>query len=204
MNNQRNRQIYRLWALVYDSWIPFFSGRARRRAIALLDLQPGERLLIPGIGTGLDLPHIPAGVTVVGADLSPDMLAKAKSKGQGRDVSLLEMDIQDLDFPAASFDSVLLNLILSVVPDGAATFREGWRVLKPGGRAVVFDKFLPEDVALTPGRRLVGQIARALGTDPNRRLSEIIGGVSGLGIERDEPSLLRGQYRILKMWKRKG
>jgi len=53
-------------------------------------------------------------------------------------VTLLEMDAQDLAFPDASFDTVLFNLILSVVPDGASAFQEGWRTLKPGGRAVIF------------------------------------------------------------------
>lgn len=201
MNNQRNRQIYRLWALVYDSWIPFFYGRTRRRAIELLGLQTGEHLLIPGIGTGLDLPHIPAGVSILGADLSPDMLTKANRKAQGRDVTLLEMDVQTLDFADASFDAVLFNLILTVVPDGAAAFAEGWRTLKPGGRAVIFDKFLPEGAALTPGRRLLGRALSLIGTDPNRRLNDIIAGTPDLMIELDEPSLLRGQYRTLLLRK---
>ncbi|MCO6453516.1 MAG: methyltransferase domain-containing protein [Caldilineales bacterium] len=204
MNNQRNLQIYRLWAFVYDAWIPLLYGRARRRAVTLLDLQPGERLLIPGIGTGLDLPHIPAGVSIVGADLSPDMLAKAKAKAQNRDVTLLEMDVQVLNFADDTFDAVLFNLLLAVVPDGAAAFAEGWRTLKPGGRAVIFDKFLPEGAALTPGRRLLGRVLRSIGTDPNRRLNDIIAGTSDLMIESDEPSLLRGQYRTLLLRKKVG
>ena len=76
--------------------------------------------------------------------------------------------------------------------------------LKPGGRAVIFDKFLPEDSTLTPGRRLLGRLAMAVGTDPNRRLNEIIGGTPDLTIARDEPALLRGQYRILLLQKAKG
>lgn len=201
MNDHRNLHIYRLWAPLYDTAFARLFARPRRRAIELLNLQPGERLLIPGLGTGLDLPHLPANISVVGADLSPAMLVKARPKSKGCQAKLLVMDAQQLALPEASFEAVLLNLILSVVPDGAAAFGEAWRVLKPGGRIVLFDKFLPEDAVLTPGRRRLGRIVRALGTDPNRRLSEIIGGTPGLTIEQDEPSLLRGQYRILRLKK---
>ena len=198
MDNERNRRVYRLWAPVYDAFVTRIFDRPRRRA---LDLQPGERLLIPGIGTGLDLPYVPPGVSVVGTDISSEMLGRAHPKAAGRDVTLLMMDAQALNFPDSRFDTVLLNLILSVVPDGARAFHEAWRVLEPGGRAVVFDKFLPESSALTPGRRLLGRVVSALGTDPNRRLSEIVDGVPGVIIEGDEPSLLRGQYRLLRLCK---
>lgn len=201
VDNKHNLQIYRLWAPVYDAFVTRVFDRPRRRAIELLDLQPAERLLIPGIGTGLDLPYVPAGVLVVGTDISPEMLDQARPKATGRDVTLLEMDAQALEFPDSSFDAVLLNLILSVVPDGGLAFREAWRVLEPGGRAVILDKFLPESSALTPSRRLLGRVVSALGTDPNRRLSEIVDGVPGVIIERDEPSLLRGQYRLLRLSK---
>jgi phosphatidylethanolamine/phosphatidyl-N-methylethanolamine N-methyltransferase len=106
-----------------------------------------------------------------------------------------------LRYPDGSFDAVLLSLILSVVPDGAAAFREAWRVLRPGGRAVVFDKFLPESGQLSLLRRAIGVVVRAIGTDPNRRLSQIISGAPGLVVEQNEPSLLRGQYRIVLLRK---
>ena len=93
------------------------------------------------------------------------------------------------------------SLILSVVPDGAAAFREAWRVLRPGGRAVIFDKFLPEAGRLSLLRRAIGAVLRVLGTDPNRRLSQLIAGAPGLVVERNEPSLLRGQYRIVLLRK---
>jgi SAM-dependent methyltransferase len=116
-------------------------------------------------------------------------------------VTLLKMDAQALDFADGSFDAVLFNLILSVAPDGAATFRAAWRALRPGGRAVIFDKFLPENSELTPSRRWLGRIVSAFGTDPNRRVSDIIGRVPDLVIEQNAASLLGGLYRILRLYK---
>lgn len=57
-------------------------GTARRRDLELLNLRPGEKVLIPGVGTGLDLPLIPAGIRVSGIDLSPVMPEKAGAKSR--------------------------------------------------------------------------------------------------------------------------
>ena len=179
-----------------------FAGKARRHAIELLNLRVGESVLLSGVGTGLDLPYLQAGVRATGIDLSPAMLRKAQDKANRRDISLLEMNAQALDFPDDSFDAVVLNLILSVVPDGTAAFHEAWRVLRPGGRAVIFDKFASEDGRISALRRGVGKLISLFGTDPNRRLSEIMGSPSDLTIECNEPSLLRGQYRIVLLRKR--
>lgn len=203
MANKPGTRIYRLWAPIYDAAFDRIFSQARCRAIELLDLRPGERLLIPGIGTGLDLPYLPTGVSVAGTDLSSEMLVKARPKVDDHEVALLKMDAQVLGFTDYSFDAILLNLILTVVPDGAIAFGEAWRVLKPGGRAVIFDKFLPEGSIVTPGRRWLGRLLSALGTDPNRRLSEIISGTPDLIVQRDEPGLLRGQYRLLLLQKAK-
>lgn len=201
MNDKRNLTTYRIWAPVYDLVMRPVYGRARRRAIELLNLQPGEKVFIPGVGTGLDFPLIPPGVQVTGVDITPSMLEKARARANGLDVTLGVMNAQKLDFESDTFDAVILNLILSVVPNGATAFQEAWRVLRPGGRAVVFDKFLPEANQLSPLRRLLGSVIRIIGTDPNRRLSDVLNGVPGLAVERDEPSLLKGQYRIILLRK---
>jgi len=201
MNDNSNRTIYKLWAPIYDRVMGTFAGKARRHAIELLKLQPGESVLLSGVGTGLDLPHIQAGVKITGIDLSPAMLRKAQGKANGHEVTLREMNAQALDFPTGSFDVVILSLILSVVPDGAAAFREAWRALRPGGRAVIFDKFAPEGGQLSALRRGLGKIISLVGTDPNRRLSEIMGNPADLTVERNEPSLLHGQYRIVLLRK---
>jgi hypothetical protein len=61
MTNRWNRFIYRLWAPIYDSTVNRIFRPGRKRAMELLDLKPGERVLLVGVGTGADLPLIPAG-----------------------------------------------------------------------------------------------------------------------------------------------
>jgi ubiquinone/menaquinone biosynthesis C-methylase UbiE len=190
-----------MYAPVYDRIFGTIYARARRRAVELLALQRGERLFIPGVGTGLDLPLLPAGVEVTGVDLSREMLGQVRSKDWGISLRLYRMDAQQLDLPAESYDAALLNLIVSVAPDGAAVAREAWRVLKPGGRMVIFDKFAPEGHPLSPARRALGKIALGLGTDINRRLSEVLGEIDGYVVESDAPAWLGGTYRILRLRK---
>lgn len=198
MTNRWNRLIYRLWALIYDSTVGHFFLPGRMRAIEMLNLQPGEHVLLVGVGTGADLPLLPKGVQAVGVDISADMLAKARQKLPlpGLEVTLLQGDAQKLLVNEAAFDVVIFNLILSVIPDGAACLRENLRALKPGGRAVVFDKFLPDTGRLTLGRRLLNLGSTLFGTDITRRFGDLARGAK-IQIVQDEPSLLHGTYRVI-------
>jgi phosphatidylethanolamine/phosphatidyl-N-methylethanolamine N-methyltransferase len=204
LTNAWNKFIYRLWSPVYDPLFDrFFVRGARRRSIGVLNLQRGERVLIPGVGTGVDLPLLPEGVTGLGIDLSTHMLAQARRKLPlpGREIELREGDAQLLAVDTGSFDAAILHLVLSVVPDGAACFRETMRALRPGGRIIVFDKFRPEEGKLAAGRRLFNFFSTLIGTDITRRLSDLSAGADAR-IVHDEPSLLGGAYRIVLMEKR--
>lgn len=198
MTNRWNRLIYRFWAPVYDllfDRLLFASGR--RRMFELLQLQGAERVLLVGIGTGADLPYLPPQTQAVGVDLSPAMLRKAAAKSQGAANRLLvQADAQNLPVGAASFDVVVLALILSVVPDGQACWRESLRALRPGGRAILFDKFLPDEQTANPVRAALNLGARLLGTDINRHLGDILAGTT-YTLSLNEPSLFNGMYRII-------
>ncbi|MCL4559827.1 MAG: methyltransferase domain-containing protein [Chloroflexi bacterium] len=200
MNNASNLKIYRRFAPIYDHLMRSWTAVPRRKAIELLELKPGEQLLIPGVGTGLDLPYLPDGVCVIAMDLSPAMLKQARNKCQ-EPVGFSIMDGQALALPDGCFDAVLLNLILSVVPDGPTAMQEAWRILKPGGRAAIFDKFLPEGNRRLGLRRLAGWLIRQIGTDPNRRFREMIQNIPGALVLVDAPSLLNGLYRLILMTK---
>lgn len=202
MTNRGNQFIYRLWAPIYDVTVNRIFMPGRERAIQLLDLKPGERVLIPGVGTGADLPLLPAGVDVIGVDLSPEMLAKAclKRTRERSAVKLIEGDAQTLLVDEASFDAVILNLILSVIPDGSACLQSALRALKPGGRAVIFDKFLPEGKSVSLIRKFLNLFSTLLGTDINRRLSGLMKGCP-CEITHDEASIAGGMYRVVMLKK---
>lgn len=202
MHNRRNLEIYQRWTPVYDLVFQPLFADARRQLIAAIAPQPGEKWLIPGVGTGQDLPAFPPNVEVVASDLSAAMLTKALTKYAASQPLFHLGDAQYLPFANASFDGVLLNLILSVVPDGALAFRESWRVLKPGGRMGIFDKFLPEGQVINGARRVMGHLIEMLGTDPNRRFAELIDGIDDIEIVDQQPSLLAGQYQMIRLYKR--
>jgi len=198
MNNRRNQFVYRLWAPVYDAVLERLFRQGRRRAMAQLGLQAGERVCLVGVGTGADLLYLPKGVNGIGVDLSEAMLARAEKKLPiaGCEIDLRIGDAQALPLDDRGFDAVILNLILSVVPDPARCMSEAIRVLRPGGRIVVFDKFLPDGTEPIWGRRLANLVSTRLGTDLNRRLGDILSGLP-CEVAHDEPSILGGMYRVV-------
>ncbi len=198
LTNEWNRFIYRLWAPVYDQTVNRFFMPGRRQALDMLSLGAGERVLIVGVGTGADLPLLPRGIRGAAIDLSADMLAKARQRLErgGLEIELIQGDAQALLVAEGAYDAAILNLILSVIPDGKACLGAALRALKVGGRAVIFDKFLPEGVQPSAIRRLMNFFSTLLGTDINRRLSDIMEGRC-CEILRNEPSVGHGLYRVV-------
>jgi ubiquinone/menaquinone biosynthesis C-methylase UbiE len=201
-SNAAQRIRYTLWAPVYNLVSGVFR-RKRRRSLKLADLKPGERVLIVGAGTGLDLDFIRPGPALTAIDLTPTMLARLRRRAArlGLEVDARVMDATALEFADASFDVALLHLIVTLVPDPALCMREVARVLRPGGRAVIFDKFCPDEGRPPLAVRIVAPVARALfGTQMTRRLGPILAG-SGLRILCEEAAGLRGLFKIVVVHK---
>lgn len=200
--NTWNRIRYTLWAPIYD-WIAAFPTY-RRRSVDMLGLVPGEDVLIVGAGTGADLPHLPTTVNVTAIDLTPAMLNRLRDRAQalGRSVDARVMDGQALDLPGAQFDAVILHLILAVIPDPVACIREVERVLKPGGRVVIFDKFVPDADEPGLGRRITNVVTNLLFSDITRKLGPIIAHTN-LAVEREESGRIAGvPYRTVVLSKK--
>ncbi len=194
---------YRLAAPFYDLAMTGLLRGARRESIAMLALKPGEMLLIPGIGTGLDLPYLPREVEALGGDLVPAMLAKAEQRRSRlglENVRLATLDAQALPVPDASFDAVLLHLIIAIAPDGHGVLAEACRVLKPGGRIAVLDKFLPDDQARIPFWRRAAQAFLFPFTDFNRRFGDLAAGLP-LRIISDQGVMLGRAFRSILLEK---
>lgn len=98
-------------------------------------------MLEVAIGTGLNLPCYPKGITLAGIDLSPGMLAIVRDRARALDmaVSLREASADALPFPGASFDTVLCTVSLCNIPDDKAAIAEMFRVLRPGGWLILLD-----------------------------------------------------------------
>jgi arsenite methyltransferase len=156
---------------------------------ALASLKPGEVVLDLGSGGGFDAflagPKVGPTGRVIGVDMTPDMVSKARHgtaayrQRTGLDnVEFRLGEIEHLPVADASVDVVISNCVLNLSPDKPQVWREIGRVLKPGGRVAISDlallKPLP-DAIKNMVESLIGCVAGAVLVEETRAMAEAAG-----------------------------
>ena len=162
---------YRRYAPGYDLYFGALLNQGRRKAVERMNCKPGERVLEVGVGTGLSLPLYDRSVSVVGIDLSPEMLERARllkeRKGLQNVTALMEMDAEKMAFADDSFDKVVAMYVVSVAPDAGRVVQEMRRVCKPGGELFIVNHFSNANPVIGGIERLMAPLSRLIGFKPD-------------------------------------
>jgi len=141
---------YRRWAPIYDQTFGRIAAEGRKHAVEIINARSG-RVLEVGVGTGLSLPLYGKHLEIVGIDLSPEMLEKARAR---------------VAFADASFETVVAMYVITVVPEPERVMRELARVCKPGGEVILVNHFSQDEGIRGWFERRMAPFADRLGWRP--------------------------------------
>ncbi|MBY0430580.1 MAG: class I SAM-dependent methyltransferase [Rhodospirillales bacterium] len=169
---------YRRYAPIYDLMFGPVMKIGRLRTVEAVNRLGKARILEVGVGTGLSLPHYRKDMTVVGIDVSSEMLNVAHKRVAERKLtnieSLREMDAEKLEFEDASFDVVVAMYVMSVVPNPARCLAEMQRVCKPSGTVMICNHFLAEDEPRGRIEKMMAPMGRWLGWRPDFAIDKLL------------------------------
>jgi len=193
------KRSYTLVAPFYDAFLTAATHGARKRSLSALAEGSPRDVLLLGVGTGLDLPHLPPQHRYVGLDLTAAMLMRARPRAAGLRFAALRGDVQRLPFHDASFDAAVLHLILAVVPAPTLCLAEAVRVVKPGGSLLVFDKFMRRGEA--GWKRLLNPLTRHVATRLDVVFEDLLDAVGGISVTSNEAAMASGWFRLIRIAK---
>jgi phosphatidylethanolamine/phosphatidyl-N-methylethanolamine N-methyltransferase len=195
------KQSYTVLAPIYDAIVSGATAPMRRDSLRALAIGERDRILLAGVGTGLDIPYLPAHADYFAMDLTAAMLLRACQRLQpAQSIYLHRANVMQMPYADNSFDSVVLHLILAVVAEPHRVLAEANRVLKPGGRIIILDKFLrPGQRA--PLRRLLNLVIRHIATRTDVVFEDLLPHAPALQVISDEDCLAGGWFRRIQLQK---
>ncbi len=203
MDEQAIRKAYARWAPVYDMTFGLIADAGRKRAVRYMNTLPPSRILEAGVGTGISLPAYRRDHQIIGIDLSPEMLRKARERVRRRgltNVEVREMDVCNLDFEDNSFDVVTAMYVLTVVPDPEKAMHELARVCKPGGEVILVNHFSTEEGLRGLVEKRMARFAEDLGWRPEFP-KEAVMVCDELKLEQELPMKPFGLFTMLRFRK---
>jgi len=200
MDYETINRAYAILSPVYDFLFDkiFYPGRVA--AVDLLEIQPGNRVLEVGVGTGLNLPLYSRDCNVTGIDISKEMLRKAEERVLALgmvNTKLMVMDCAKLDFPDDSFDRVIATYVISAVPDPVKTLLEMRRVCKPSGHLVILNHFKSENPVIGMFEKLLAPVCTKIGFNTELKLMPLLERVALSPDQMHRVNLMNG-WRLVR------
>ena len=179
MDLAKVERVYTSYAGVYDRIFGKVFHEGRESAIRNLDVQPDEKILEVGVGTGLALPMYPRHCQIVGIDFSEGMLDKARQRAAEHrmgHVQLHRMDAGAMEFADDSFDTVVAAYVVTAVPDYRKVVNEMIRVCRPGGRIIMLNHFSTDNKIIAAMEKVISPITKHLGWRTDLSLQTVLEG----------------------------
>jgi ubiquinone/menaquinone biosynthesis C-methylase UbiE len=183
---ERVRAVQDEQARKYDRQISFFERVLFAGGREWVCSQAHGKVLELACGTARNLPFYGDDADVTGIELSPQMLAIGRQRAQrlGHPADLRLGDVQALDFPDESFDTVTCTLGFCTIPDTRAAAAEAFRVLRPAGQILLLEHVRSPAPIVRSGQRLLEPLAVRFEAD--HLLREPLDYLPGVGFEIDE------------------
>ena len=194
------REGYQRISPIYDKIESIMEWRFGPWREKLWKLVQGPRVLEVGVGTGKNMKFWPRNTKVTAFDLTSGMLDFALRRAnelnrEGDDLFLA--DVQHLDLPSASFNTVVATFVFCSVPDPVQGLREIRRVVRPDGRILLLEHVRIDRPVISPLMDLLAPlVARIYGASINRRTVENVR-IAGLQIESVENLDRIGMFKLI-------
>jgi phosphatidylethanolamine/phosphatidyl-N-methylethanolamine N-methyltransferase len=179
MDLHKVERVYTSYAGVYDKIFGKVFHEGRESAIRNLNVQPNERVLEVGVGTGIALPMYPRHCEIVAIDFSEGMLEIARKRTaehQMKHVTLHRMDAGAMEFEDSTFDTVVAAYVVTAVPDYRKVVNEMIRVCRPGGRILMLNHFSNENKMVAAVEKVISPLTKHLGWRTDLSLDNVLEG----------------------------
>jgi ubiquinone/menaquinone biosynthesis C-methylase UbiE len=196
---EATRKRYQRIAPLYDLMETLPEQRYQSWRQCLWSLAEGPQVLEVGVGTGKNMPYYRGDLQVTAIDLTPGMLEKARGRAQelGLDVDLRLGDVQELEFPDETFDTVVSTCVFCSVPNPILGLQEILRVLRSGGRLLMIEHVRSENPLLGNVMDLLNPVVvRTMGPNINRHTVENVDR-AGLIVDRVEDLGLGDIFKLI-------